>query len=201
MKLRCLGGADAPDGLAADLARITSWPEEALEELWSVLGPSLRRQLDERVEQALTAYCRRYEIADAELAVAFKAARHLLHEAARRALPKPDFEEDLKVLLGDQWPGLAALLLPRYDEALEAMRHEIVRAALLEHGDLLLGADWRLDAIVASRRGQKLQAPVTMLTVRYRSQGEDRQLTLQALPQDIRDLRAMLDEVIAELPS
>jgi hypothetical protein len=186
--------------LAEDLLRLLALPDEAKTELWTVLGPSLQDELGQAVEALLSAYCERFDIDEHHLALAFKAARFLLRAAASQALSAELFAADLRHLVGDdQAEPMTALLMPRYDEALTALRFENVRAALLDHGRLLLGVDWRVDTIAASQRGVRLDARIAMLTVRFRDGDHNERITLQALPDTLRELRRTLDQILDEI--
>src|SRR5262245_41439450 len=83
VRLRCLGGGEAPPELGDDLRRLLSLPREALEHFWQVLGPSLQAELSQQTERLLDVYCAAYKIDDEDLARAIKACRFLLREAAR----------------------------------------------------------------------------------------------------------------------
>lgn len=193
--LQCLEGAAAPDGLAHDLARVSALPLEALRKFWQVLAPSLAEPIPKETEELLDLFCAAYKIADDELAGALKACRFLVRESARIDLPAQGFAADLERLC----PGdavLRQLLLADYDTAKRALRHDILHAALSDHGNLLVAANWRVDAVVASERGKQLQLPVALLTLHYREGAESRRITLQVLPDMMGRLQAICQEVL-----
>lgn len=184
--LHTLGGKPAPDEIAGDLARVAELPPSAKARLWEVLGPCLAEPLPEAMEGRLDAFCRAHEAAAAELAPALKACRFLLRQAGSRGLPRERFAEDLAAL--SPAPEVVDLLLAGYDPAVAQIRSELLRGAILDHGNLLEGVDWRLDHVTTSNRGGTLRAPVGVLTLRYRSGGKEERLTLQLVPDVLREL-------------
>jgi hypothetical protein len=198
-RLACLGGEPAPAELAHDLTRLLELPAPAKAALWRVLAPSLEEHIDDRTEKLLTAFCTDFEVEDDALARPLKAARHLFREAAKRAISRDAFEHDLRVLVGEErGRSVASILTLHYDEALRAIRTDIVRAALLDHGSLLLGLDWRVDTIATSPRGKKLGTSVALLTFKYKNGERTERLTVQALPDVLGEMRAALDEMLGK---
>ncbi len=195
MRLYSLGGGEAPADLGADLLRLLLLPAEALQKLWQVLAPSLAEQLAPETEKLLDAFCAAYGIADDDLARAIKACRFIVREGAQRDVPAGAMAEDLDRLCpGD--PLVKELVLAGYERAKDQIRHEAARAALADHGKLLVGVRWRVDAIHASERGAKLGTQVAMLTLHYREGAETGRVTLQALPDMMGELRAVCDKVL-----
>jgi hypothetical protein len=194
-----LGGEVAPPGLANDLAMLLELSAPAKEALWRVLAPSLAERIDDRTEKLLSAFCKDLSVGDDALARPLKAARHLFHEAAKRAISKGAFEHDLELLVGEErGRSVAEVLTLHYDEALRAIRSDVVRAALLAHGSLLLGFEWRVDTIATSPRGRKLATSVALLTFQYKSGDKTERLTVQALPDVLAEMRAALDEMLGK---
>jgi hypothetical protein len=194
-RLYCLGGGEAPPDLGADLLRLLRLPAEALPKIWQVLAPSLAETIAKETEQLLDLFCAAYKLDDEDLARAIKACRFVIREAAQRDVPAGAVAEDLDRLCpGD--PLVKELLLAGYEPAREQIRHEIVKAALADHGKLLVGVKWRLDAIQASERGAKLGTPVAMLTLHYLEGAEAGRVTLQVLPDMMGELRGACDKVL-----
>lgn len=201
-RLASLGGEVAPEGFASDLARLADLSEDARRDLWSVLGPSLPDVLEPRLESALGDFAARYGVPDADLAHGLKAARFLVRSAAKLNVTFDAARADLDALLDDERAGpLIRALEPRWNEAVRTLRGELVRGALTEHGALLTASSWRLDAIVACERAVDLAAPVVLLTLRYRAHGEERAMTLQALPDEIEGLKRALDAALQAIAS
>jgi hypothetical protein len=193
--LHCLGGAEGPAGMGGDLLRLLRLPPEALEKLWQVLAPSLADRLAPETGQLLDMFCAAYKIDDDDLARAMKACRFLIREAAKIDLPGAQLGEDLGRLCPDA-PLIHEILLAGYEPMKARMREEILRAALVDHGKLLVGAQWRVDTIVASERGKKLGMPVAMLTLHYKDGGEARRITLQVMPDMMAELKGICEQML-----
>lgn len=195
VRLYCLGGGEAPPELGADLLRLLRLPAEALQKLWQVLAPSLAETLAPETEQLLDVFCAAYHVDDDELAAAIKACRFVIREAARLDVPAGALGEDLDRLC----PGEALvkeLVLAGYEPARDRIRHEMVKAAIADHGKLLVGVHWRVDAIQASERGVRLGTPVAMLTLHYREGAELGRVTLQVLPDMMGELKGVCEKVL-----
>lgn len=193
-RLASLPGREPPADLGADLARLARLPASARERLWEALGPSLSEPLPASVEGLLDAFCAAHGAGGDELARALKACRFLIREASRVDLPREAFVEDLARLGA---PGeVQSALAAGYERGKAFVRAEMVRAALVDHGKLLLSAGYRVDTIHASADARGLQAPVVLLTLRYQEGKAEGQLTLQVLPETLRQLRALCDQIL-----
>jgi hypothetical protein len=194
-RLHCLGGQPVPDGIERDLARILELPASARARFWEVLGPCLAEPLPDTVEGRLDAFCRAHEAPSENLARALKACRFLLWQASSRGLACDAFAADLASLHPSQ--ELADILLAGYDAAKAQVERELLRAALLDHGNVLEGVDWRVDHVATSSRGGLLHEPVGVLTLRYRAGGKSKRLTVQLVPDALRELHQACESVVA----
>ncbi len=88
------------------------------------------------------------------------------------------------------------LVLASYETVREPLRREIIKAAVADHGKLLVGIHWRMDTIQASERGAKLRTTVAMLTLHYREGAEAGRITLQVLPDMMGELKAVCENVL-----
>lgn len=195
VRLYCLGGGEAPPELAVDLGLLGRLPAEAQQELWQALGPSLAHQLSAETGKLLDVFCAAYHVDEQELGKVLKACRFVIHEAAARDVPTAAVAEDLDRLCPAE-PRVKELVLAGYEPAKARLRHEMVRAALVEHGKLLVGVGWRVDTIQTSERGAGLGVPVALLTLRYREGAETGRMTLQALPDMVGELRDACDKIL-----
>ena len=188
--LHTLGGQPAPADIARDLALVLDLPPSARARLWEVLGPCLVEPLPDTMEGRLDAFCRAHQAHPEMLASALKACRFLLWQAGSRGVPKDRFAEDLASLAGgdDAAQPIGEILLAGYDAAVSQVRSELLRGALLDHGNVLEGVDWRVDQVATSSRGGVLRAPVGVLTLRYRAGGKEERLTVQLVPEALREL-------------
>jgi hypothetical protein len=190
-----LGGGDAPPELGADLLRLRSLPAEALQGIWRVLTPSMAETITPETESLLDDFCAAHAIDEDDLARAVKGCRFLIREAAQRELTADALAEDLERLCPDE-PLVKELVLAGYEPARKQIRQEMIRAAVSNHGKMLVGVGWRVDAILASEGGAKLRTPVAMLTLQYREGAETGQVTLQALPDMIEELSEVCKKVL-----
>ncbi|WP_437519917.1 hypothetical protein WME79_25450 [Sorangium sp. So ce726] len=196
-ELRCLGGAPPPPELAVDLRRLLELPEGARQRLWEALGPSLPEPVPAAVERLLDAFCRRHEVASDALARVLKACRFLIREASKVDLDRAALAADVAALApGQDAEEIQAVLLAGYDQARALVRREIVRGALLDHGKLLTGIDWRIDTIATANRGAKIAAPVVVLTLSYQEGDLRSRITLQATPETLSELQQLCAQLL-----
>jgi hypothetical protein len=190
-----LGGGVAPPDLGADLRRLSRLPAEALGKFWQVLAPSLAEKLAPETEQLLDVFCSAYRVDEVELGRAIKACRFLIREAAARDLPVDAMAADLARLCPGE-PLVRDLVLAGYEPAKAHLRREMVKAAVTDHGKLLTGVSWRVDAIQMSERGAKLGVPLAMVTLHYREGADAGRVTLQVLPDMMGELKQMCEKVL-----
>src|SRR5262249_33652207 len=143
VRLYCLGGGEAPPDLAADLGLIPALPAEAQQKLWQAVGPSLAETLSTDTEKLLDVFCAAYRVAEQDLGRVLKACRFVIREAAARDVPAAALEEDLERLCPGQ-PLVRELVLAGYEPAKAHLRHEMTRAAVADHGKLLVGVSFRV---------------------------------------------------------
>jgi hypothetical protein len=195
-RLHSLGaGGEAPAELGADLLRLLRLPTEALQKLWQVLTPSLADVISKETEELLDIFCAAYRVGPDELGRVIKACRFVIREAAQRDVPAAAVAEDLDRLCPGE-PLVKELLLAGYEQAKQHLRREIVKAALVDHGKLLVGLKWRMDTVQASERGMKLQMPVALVTLHFREGAETGRVTLQVLPDMMKELKTVCDRML-----
>lgn len=192
-RLHCLGGEPAPPGMAADLGRLARLPERARERFWDALGPALADPLPAEAGAALDAFAQTHHVPDDDLARALKAGRFLVREACARGLDRARFEEDVVSLAGGPRSPeaviTAPILLSHYDAAKAALRAAMVAQTVADHGPTLETIEWRVDAVLASSRGDALEARVAVLTLGYRQGDRVERLSLLLPPQKVEELR------------
>lgn len=193
--LHCLGGQPAPAEIERDLALLLDLPQSARVRLWEVLGPCLVESLPATVEARLDAFCGAHEVAAGALARALKACRFLVWQASSRDLGRDVFAADLASLHPAK--EIQDVLLAGYDAARAQVQRELLRGALLDHGNVLEGVDWRVDHVATSSRGGVLRAPVGVITLRYRAGGKEERLTVQLVPDALRELHQACESVVA----
>jgi hypothetical protein len=177
------------------LRRLLRLPPEALAKIWQVLGPSLADTIPQDAEQLLDVFCVAYHLDEDDLARALKACRFILREAARIDLPVAQLADDLDRVCPDD-PFIKEILIAGYDPARAQIRRDILHAALIDHGNLLIGAKWRLDTVQATEQGSNLRTPVALLTLQYRDGPDTKRLTLHVLPDMMGQLKEICEQVL-----
>jgi hypothetical protein len=191
--LHCWGGEQPPSEVALGVKDIALLNDGARRHFWEALGPSLQHPLPDDLDQRIAAFQREHDVAEGPLVRAIQACRALLRKAARRSLSPEVFAEDLRALGGEE---LEALLMPGWERAMTALRQEVLYGSLIDHGKLLVGVDWRVDQMMVSHRGDKLQSPVAQVTFRYMEGKEEHRLTVQALPDTLGALQDMCKRIL-----
>jgi hypothetical protein len=187
-----------PPELADDLQLAAAMPESARALLWSLLGPCLTEPIPERMGRTLDRFAADHGIDGDALARAIRGCRAIVRGAALSDMDEAALAADLETLLGPE-PALTRLLSAGYAAAKTQVRGEAVRAAMVQHGSVLEGIDWRLDQVMASSAGGPARFPTVMLTLRYREAGRDRHLTLQATPERLRELQTICQTLLGPL--
>jgi hypothetical protein len=195
-KLRSFGGREAPPGLVDDLAQVLALPSATKERLWSVLGPALGETVSRRVGKAVADLARATGAPPTQLARAVQACRALVREAALANLDPAALADDVVAALGPPGADVTALLLQGYDAARVQVANEAMAGALLDHGRVLEGVDWRVDRVVSSQRTEHLPFSVAVLTLRYREFGRAERFTVQATPDQLRALKAVCEKLL-----
>ncbi|WP_437537794.1 hypothetical protein WME79_18960 [Sorangium sp. So ce726] len=193
--LRALGGAEPPPALADDLRRVLRMPLEAQSRLWQALGPCLADKLTEDTEKLLDVFTAAYRISGDDLARVIKASRFLIQSAAKLDVSADELGADLEVICPDA-PRIREILLAGYAPAKAQIRQALATAALVEHGNLLVHAAWRLDTIEGAAQGAELRVSVAMLTLHYKEGTEMRRVTLQVLPDMMGKLREICEQAL-----
>jgi len=206
-RLHCLAGQSAAAELARDARLVAALPPAAREHLWEVLGPSLRDPVPPGLEATLDAFVRAHAVDAVALALALKAHRFLLRQAAALNLEPRQFAEDLAALAGhpegdpqttgtDGGPDVVAALMPLYPRAVATVRDELIRRTLADHGNVLEEIRWRVELLSSSDRVLGLRVPILVLTLHYRKGERLEQLTLQLLPDLVRRLGAVAERAL-----
>ena len=149
--------------------------------------------LPNTLEARLDAFCTTHSVNGDTIARALKGCRFLVWQASTREVPRERFAEDLASLSpsGD----LANVLLSGYEAAKLQVCNELLRGTLLDHGNVLDGVDWRVDRVTASNRSGILRATVGVITLRYRAGGRDERLSVQLVPEALRELHLACEQL------
>ncbi len=192
--LHSLGGQPAPDEIARDLALLLDLPPPRERACGRCSAPASPIRCPTRAEARLDAFCRAHEApAESSPGPSRRAASSSGRRAPRpRARPVRRGPRQLRPS-----KEVADILLAGYDAARAQVRRELMRGALLDHGNVLEGVDWRVDHVTTSSRGGVLREPVGVLTLRYRAGGKAERLTLQLVPEALRELHEACESVVA----
>ncbi|HEY1692678.1 MAG TPA: hypothetical protein VGG39_10985 [Polyangiaceae bacterium] len=197
VSLRSVGGA-APPQLVEDLRALLDLPPQARERLWALLGPAMSAADPARVDREIEAFERTFELPRNLVGRILRAYAALVRAAALRGAPVEAVVADLTRLTDNVEPGRIVAL--GYRAAMALVRREAVRAALLEHGPVLDGVDWRVDHVGASSRGDGLKFGFGSLTLRYEEEGRPKRLTVQATPEMLMELEAACRAMVGSPP-
>jgi hypothetical protein len=196
--LRCLAGAGAPEDLLRDLRRLGDLPDQARQNIWTLLGAMLNERLPADIDARGLAFAEVHQLDPKPLAELMRGYRTLLRNAFVVNASPEDLANDLDAVARDEAEGerLRQAILPGFPAARALLQQEASGGAIGDHGALLERVDWRLDRVVASTRGDASGAFVGMLTLHYRQGGEKKQLSLQALPQTLAQLRDASEQIV-----
>jgi hypothetical protein len=194
-QLHAAGGATPPSDVAEGLRRLASMPAEAIAKFWQALAPCLRDPRSEETGRILDVFCSAYRLAEDDLAAAIRACRFLIEGGVRLDLPAERLGEDIDRLCPEA-PEIKVLLLAGYEPIKAELRQIMLAGAIADHGNLLVGAQWRVDIVDSTDRGARLGVPVVMLTLHYREGRDMKRITLQALPDMMGRLKEVCDQVV-----
>ena len=196
VKLHCLGGRQAPVEIARDFLGLQRLPRSAQDGIWEALVHCLGDKVEEGSEAVLDRFCAAHGASGDVLALALKAARFFVRQAAARDLSAAVFAEDvMAVTEGDE--ALARTLAGGYEAAKNVLRAELMRQALADHGKVLERVDWRTDILASSSRGERFRMPYVTLTFTYREGEQQSRVSLQMPRETIGQLRALCDTILA----
>lgn len=195
VKLHCMGGREPPLEIVRDFLGLQKLPPSAQKNIWDALVHCLGDSVEAASEAVLDRFCATHNANPDVLAVALKATRFFVRQAAARDLSTAVFAEDLMAVTeGDE--AVSHTLAGGYETARNVLRAELMRQALADHGKVLERVDWRSDILNSSSRGERFRMPYVTLTFTYR-EGEQRSRVSLQMPRDaIHQLRALCDTIL-----
>lgn len=194
--LHALDGKPAPAELGDGLAALERLGPDARGRLAELVLPTLEAMPDDQLDNRIGRLCRRHELNPDVAGSAIKATRVLLRAAAACDLDADALAEDLKALAVA--PSIAELLLPIYQQAKPELRREIAHAAILGHGKILVGLEWRMDTIGSSNAGRNINIPVVLLTLTTKDRNGIEATTVQMTPDMVQALRELCNELLGK---
>lgn len=159
--------------------RLTRFPDGALERFWELMQPALADH-PETVGRA-RAFAEGHAIRPEDLEAALEATLFLVRHAVSCDLDSESFAEDLARISGPL-PRAGELVARGYADDKPRLREALFERALLAHGDVLVGLDWRVDTIRATRSAAKLDYEVVLLTLHVRRGDTVEQRHVQVAP-------------------
>ena len=200
--LNCLRGLSGPPELREDLRQLLALPAPVRERFWEILARCLDSDPNDEEQQAIVAICREHGADPQLLALPVRGGRFLILNAARAALTKEAFVEDLARLLDDAaLPDGIACLGTCYDRAVPVLRSAIIARTIADHGKLTDDVNWRVDKIINSEHGDGVNVPVAVLTFRYREGDRTERITLHLLPDQLNKLKDACLQMLPEKSS
>ncbi|ANM28747.1 hypothetical protein ABI59_02660 [Acidobacteria bacterium Mor1] len=179
--LDALQGSPAPPPVLDGWRRLARFPDGALKQWWALLEPAVVRPtlLEDGVRVA--EFAQMFGLGHEDVRMAVQATAFLVTQSMAIDLAGEKLAADLEKL-GAKSPEAAKIVADGYEERRPRLRELIVEWSLADHGNLLVGLDWRVDEIKTSSHGAELNTPVVLMTLKYRGGDGDKRLTLQLTP-------------------
>jgi hypothetical protein len=164
-------------------------PRGAQSHLWHLIRIGLEQPETAEDRPLLDSYAKRFEANPAHLLAAVRTCQFLLRQAAARRVQQADFVTDLELLSGGN-PAAVELLVPHYARVSGQLRLKLLEDTLADHGNVLVGFDWRIDAVNLSNHGELDSVPVVFMNLAYRQGEQTKKLSLQLSPSAVASLKA-----------
>ena len=192
-KLNCCQGNHPPSFVVDGWKRFIGFPEQARNGFLSLLVPAMREPADPENRQRVGTFSNGYGLAEEAVVAALRSCNFLLRQASMLDLDADAFQKDIAELSGGDLQT-AGPILANYNAAKADLRLQILRETLADHGNVLVGLDWRVDNVTTSDRGVKLHSDVVFLTLRYRDGNKAERITLQLTPEAVKELRLFCEK-------
>jgi hypothetical protein len=166
IRLKCCQDRPAPHAVVEGWKQFLGFPEKAINNFWSILRPALMQPTNR--------------------------CDFLMRQAAALDMDAAPFRQDLATLSEGNEQG-AEVIFSQYEGAKAGLRKVIIQESLADHGNVLVGVEWRVDNVTASDRGTKLDTTVVLLTLRYRDANRTERITLQLTPEAMKELKLFCD--------
>lgn len=191
--LHCLGGQAPPEALEQGWQALEGLPKgDATTAFWDLFGAFLSEPGHPSHDALFQTYVDMHGVDAQNVLTAMDACNQLLNHSVALDLPDALFQEDVETLAGGK-TAQGVELIRRYAGARPVLRQRVIEETLSDHGNVLVGLDWRLDRVEASDRGNQLNASVVFLTLNYRDRDEVKRITLQLVPESLQLLKSFID--------
>jgi hypothetical protein len=184
--LHLLDGHAAPPELRAGIAHVAKLPAGLHDNFQELLFPNLAALPEDQLDNRIARLCRRDDLPADVIVPAIKTVRFVFRSSAVHDLDATQLVEDLTSLGVDS--AVLELLVPLYEKAKPDLRREIAQAAILAHGKVMAGIEWRMDTIGSSNAGRSINSPVALMTFRYQDGNDMGRVTMQLLPDMVEEL-------------
>jgi hypothetical protein len=172
-------------------------PRGAQANLWHLVRLGLEEPETPEHRQLFENYAVRFEANPGHLLGAVRACQFVLREAAARNVEQDGFAADLDILCaGDR--AVLELLAPHYLRVKNQLRLQMLEDTLADHGNVLVGFDWRIDSVNVSNHGELDQVPIVFMNLAYRNGEEKKKLSLQLSPSAVASLKAFWERFETE---
>jgi len=192
--LACFGHTPAPPAVVEGWRHVLAFAPGPRDAFRDLLAAAVSAPRDPRHGERIQAFCAEHHVPREVALSALHACEILLGQASALDLDRVPFGDDLTGLSGGRTDG-SDVLLSVYDRVKREMRQQIIQGSLVDHGNVLVGLDWRLDRVMASDRGARMDTPVILLTLRYRTGERLERITLQLTPEALKDLRNFTERI------
>jgi hypothetical protein len=192
IRLKCCQDRPVPQPVVEGWKQFLGLPEKSMNSFWGILQLALMQPTNPNNSQRIESFCGDYGLKEEDVVAALRSCDFLLRQAAALDMDATSFRQDLSALSEGGEQG-AEVILSQYDGAKADLRKQIIQESLADHGNVLVGIDWRVENVTASDRGTKLNTTVVLLTLRYRDANRTERITLQLTPEAIRELKLFSD--------
>jgi len=190
--LKCCQDRLAPHAVVEGWKQFLGFPEKAMNSFWGILRPALIQPANPSNKQRIESFCNDYGLKEKDVVAALRSCDFLMRQAAALDMDAVPFRQDLAALSEGDEQG-AEVILSQYEEAKADLRKQIIQESLADHGNVLVGIDWRVENVTASDRGTKLNTTVVLLTLRYRDANQTERITLQLTLEAMKELKRFCD--------
>lgn len=186
-----------PANFVAGWRMLLGLPRGAQQNLWHLIPLGLVEQEPPEHRQLLENYAMRFETLPNHLLGAVRACQYVLRHAASRNVEQGALMADLRFMSGGNAAGVE-LLSSRFLELRDELRRRLLEDTLADHGNVLVGFDWRVDAVSASNHGELERVPVVFLNLAYRNGETVHKLPIQLTPSAVVSLKLFLSRFETE---
>jgi len=192
IRLRCCQDKPVPEAVVEGWKQFLGFPEKTMNNFWGILRPVLMQPTNPNNSQRIESFSGDYGLKENDVVAALRSCDFLMRQAAALDMDATPFQQDLATLSEGGEQGVE-VILSQYEGAKAELRKVIIQESLADHGNVLVGVDWRVDNVTASDRSTKLNTTVVLLTLRYRDANRTERITLQLTPEGMKELKLFCD--------